>query len=396
MTDNKVTLAELLRKNIKNLTYEEVVSFLKSNEPEGLHLDYKESTNEKSLRKHFAAFSNKKGGVIIIGVKEDKKTGIPIDIKGIKVDAKDIERINQIASNTDPLPTYSIHKVEDSGKGFIIIKIMEGATPPYFNFNDSKVYVRTGDITKDYLESAEPRELENLFSKKKNSTIARKNNQVFVNLVFESHLKSAERDRISLKASGDDVMKNKFGENSIFAKAIIQPSNPSEELFKPHDLIDYIQNNYKQVGRHTFPPTNIILNPIPNGVSGFFSDSRYGNVTNFQLLSNGLVYFLDDILREEGQFKLVEMHTIVRHLISTLRYANYIYNDFGYNGSITCIFEVDGFTGHEQLEELKNHQRVHQPALLPSYKLEFETNTVELNDSKQSNNLEVELTKQLN
>src|SRR3989344_77851 len=125
----KIDLPYLLRKNLRSITFDDVVAFLEGGVPEGINIDYKQELNSNSLKKHFAAFSNKYGDIIIVRVAEDKKTGLPVNIKGIDVNAKMVEQINQIASNIDPLPNYEVFKIENSGKGFILIRISEGSEP---------------------------------------------------------------------------------------------------------------------------------------------------------------------------------------------------------------------------------------------------------------------------
>jgi len=85
-------------------------------------------TRSDSLASEFVAFSNAKGGLIIIGVDDE---GI---IQGL--DSKDISRINQLISNvanenvTPPVyPLSEIHQIQ--GNKLLVIHIPEGLNKPY-------------------------------------------------------------------------------------------------------------------------------------------------------------------------------------------------------------------------------------------------------------------------
>ena len=114
-------------------------SFIKKGESETL--EFKESTGEwKEIIKTISAFSNTKGGYILIGV-SDKGT-----IKGVQVGKKTIEDLtNKIKENTDPkiFPEIS---VKNTRKGkLILIKVRENKSKPVFAFD--RAYKRVGKST---------------------------------------------------------------------------------------------------------------------------------------------------------------------------------------------------------------------------------------------------------
>src|SRR5688572_12029863 len=63
--------------DIEQLTTELLDEFLHAKQPEGMKLDYKASFT-KDLESLICAFANTYGGMIVIGVDEDKKTNTPI------------------------------------------------------------------------------------------------------------------------------------------------------------------------------------------------------------------------------------------------------------------------------------------------------------------------------
>jgi hypothetical protein len=68
--------------------------------------------------------SNRYGGLIIVGVEEDRQTGKPSKCEGITDDGKQIDRVHQFA-NVRPLPTY------DAGSALLTsLSLQFMATPP--------------------------------------------------------------------------------------------------------------------------------------------------------------------------------------------------------------------------------------------------------------------------
>jgi len=67
---------DILNKPINSFGFQEIVAFCQEGHREGIQLDYKKDI-PTNLSKHFAAFSNTRGGVIIVGVEENRQTGIP-------------------------------------------------------------------------------------------------------------------------------------------------------------------------------------------------------------------------------------------------------------------------------------------------------------------------------
>jgi ATP-dependent DNA helicase RecG len=101
-------------------------------------LEFKPSLSQiKDIIEMISAFSNTKGGSIIIGV-DDKR-----DIIGVDVGKKTIEGLaNEIKQNTDP-PIYPSISVEDiDGKNVIVVEVKESKSKPVFAFD--RVYKRVG------------------------------------------------------------------------------------------------------------------------------------------------------------------------------------------------------------------------------------------------------------
>src|ERR1700678_2920897 len=130
---------DLLAQDINLISFQDVVDFCQQKIVEGTELDYKQAVPH-DLAKHFAAMSNRYGGMIIIGVEEDRQTGLPKRYEGIDNSGKQIERIHQFASNVRPLPSYDVQATDEvNGKAFLLVRISEGDVPPYTRRNDPTV-----------------------------------------------------------------------------------------------------------------------------------------------------------------------------------------------------------------------------------------------------------------
>jgi predicted HTH transcriptional regulator len=124
-----------------------VVDFCAAQAPEGTVLDYKQQI-PRDLAKHIAAMSNRYGGLIIVGIEEDPKTGTPLRYDGLANDGKLVERANQFAANVRPLPNCAVRTTNEvNGKVFLLVRIGEGGAPPYTTTSDPTVYFRTGNVT---------------------------------------------------------------------------------------------------------------------------------------------------------------------------------------------------------------------------------------------------------
>lgn len=157
----------MLKKPVSEISFNEVVEFCNEAHGEGVQIDYKKDFPSNGFAKHFAAFSNTRGGIIIIGVEEDRKSGIPVSWTGVVKDAKQIEKIHQAASNVEPIPSYEVHATDEvDGKCFVLIRINEGDKTPYYVQNDFNIWVRTGNISNP-IGIASPDGLELLFGKEK-------------------------------------------------------------------------------------------------------------------------------------------------------------------------------------------------------------------------------------
>jgi len=74
---------KVLNTPVQDLTFADIVAFCQEQHIEGVQVDYKKEFPRRGLAQHIAAFSNTRGGISIIGVEEDERTGLPVKWEGI-------------------------------------------------------------------------------------------------------------------------------------------------------------------------------------------------------------------------------------------------------------------------------------------------------------------------
>jgi len=266
---------DILNKPITTFTFNDVVSFCQEGHHEGWQIDYKRDWPQDGLSKYFAAFSNTRGGVIIIGVEEDKTTGVPTVWDGVNNTAQSIERVHQWASHIEPLPSYEVHPTdEQSGKIFVLVRIYEGDRTPYYVQNDPKIYVRTGNVTPS-IDLASPEMLELLVGKKQKAQLIRDFYLKTADEVYGAALRRAERQRQSAIIREEEEYKRKkqqwiadgdpvrpyvshyyqkpLGSEASICTILLQPFYPKIPLITPRDIKSKVMEIRDGNGTSRFP-----------------------------------------------------------------------------------------------------------------------------------------------
>lgn len=331
---------DILSKPINTFSFEDVVAFCQKGYPEGVEIDYKKEYPQKGLQKHFASFANTRGGVVVLGVEEDIKTGKPVKWDGIPDDVKLTEKANQEACNISPLPSVFVHKTSPSkdGKVFILIRVFEGDKTPYYVQNDPNIWIRTGNISNS-VDISSPEWTELLIDKQEKATKARSNCLKIADIVFEEALKREERKRQQLiveakeKNDGSDrnYYQKKLGTDVGMCEITILPYFPREALLAPQEIVDKIESYaYSKGSYEGFPDRN--LEPIPEGAM-HFKHNYNGYIECQQVYSKGLLYNKLDIMRvDKHGKKVIYLSFLAGRLFIMLKTARNFYGSFGYQG----------------------------------------------------------------
>jgi hypothetical protein len=125
-----------------------IEDFAKSQAVEGWRHDYTQQWDDSSL-KTVAAFAHAFGGVLIIGVKKQKRD-LVCELLGVETETEYKTRIaSSIASNISPVPPYDIfecYKPDATNKRFCVVRIRQSKTVHLITKKGlSPVYIRNDD-----------------------------------------------------------------------------------------------------------------------------------------------------------------------------------------------------------------------------------------------------------
>lgn len=356
---------EILTKPLNSFNFDDIVSFQKQNHPEGIELDYKKVFPDKGLAKIIASFANTRGGVIILGIEEDKKTGLPISANGIVPDKHD-DRVYQYVGNINPIPKVVCHTTNEvHGKVFVLIRVFEGDETPYYVYNDSNIWIRTGNISKP-IDIVSPEGAELLYKKSERAEIGRIHNLDSAEANFQAFIKRAEKQRVreieiekenyeikkvhhedgdSFPPFKSQISQSPVGKNVSLLKIIVQPYYPRGEFVRPLDIEPIIVDSRSQNNVYEFP-ANRMYESIKEGMIFFNWSRRDGEIQCQQIFANGLGYSIHDVLRPIPDGQLVtHLGWFAGELYITLSGMRKILEKFGYQGALIGKVSIENIEG---------------------------------------------------
>lgn len=123
----------LLGSRLDSVTYEAIADLVANAEAaENENLDYKQAhytadpRGKEELAKDVAAFANHTGGLLVLGMAENK--GVPSKVFDVALDDANLRHIRQvIAANTAPpvrYDTISVPSPESPGNGFLLLGVV--------------------------------------------------------------------------------------------------------------------------------------------------------------------------------------------------------------------------------------------------------------------------------
>lgn len=148
-------------------------------EGEGLHTEFKRLLNSApKIARSISAFANTSGGVILVGVDDDRR------IVGIRSEKETLQIIEEAMSNhLDPQPEIELFVEEFKSRMVLVVSIPESPYSPHFHIDETRRY----DTGKPVVER-----------------------RVFIR--DGSHNRAASEDRIALMLSSDEPVRMTFTE----------------------------------------------------------------------------------------------------------------------------------------------------------------------------------------
>lgn len=375
---------DILNKPVRELTFRDIEEFCDHGVIEGVQVDYKLDKPSKGFSKHFAAFSNSRGGIIIIGVEEDTSSGRPVKWEGVEDPAPILESISQSASNVDPLPSYEVHSPsnEAGDRYFVLVRIFEGNTTPYYVQNDSNLWVRTGSIAKA-IDIASPETQALLYEKRSKAKLLRENWITRANNAFSAAYEKSNRQRREDRENPTSVP---LGEGHAVMTMYIQPYYPEKPLTKVTNLKRLIEDHGYYHNYIRFPEIPNIR--ISNGCM-YFSHYTDNQFCSDQVYSSGLIYQKRVISSGNPGHIILTQNWTTAYIYAVLKFARDYHNEVGYNGVLVGRIKLDG------IKDMRSRPLTptgypswgfhidRQFALLDSSYWDFSVDTAELNDQSQ-------------
>ncbi|HEY5268501.1 MAG TPA: ATP-binding protein [Candidatus Saccharimonadales bacterium] len=337
---------DILNKPITSMSFADIVDFCKLKVIEGVSLEYKQDF-PKDLAKQFVTFSNTQGGLIIIGISEDPKTGLPEKWDGIDATTKPIDRVYQIAANVIPFPSFEVTTTDEvGGKVFVLIRVREGMAPPYVTNSDPTPWVRTGNISTP-IGAANRDELLQLMTKREQAQHAREAAIDFTRQNFDIDIADAEKERqamVSKPGQTENIYKHPLGISDLAAifDVSVMPFYPSQNLLQYGDLSQMNTLLGSEWQNTAFIHRN---KSIPGGIKAFHWQNWSGVIVANQIFFNGHSYMAADVLQTHENRRTVSAYLIAEYLHKELEIAKTVFVHAGYNGQVSVHASLRGGKG---------------------------------------------------
>lgn len=270
-------------KPFREVTFEDVVAFCKKRIPEGKQLDYKYilPKNYEKFAKVIASFANALGGLIIIGVQDDKNDQPHPPFIGIPYHEKLRNTIEDIIKvYIDPVVFVDINIcVNKSGdRMFVLIQIPQSNLTPHLVGKLKRAYIRTGQSSRPET-IVHPDKLPWLLDHRKKSERLRHILYDKAERHFENYLKT-----LTVSADGE-----------VVCTLSLQPYYPDEPLTNYKNLPQLIEQSSTAAPYGVMANPELPLQPVQDGAA-VISNQRgvykmtefnaYGLVMNKQIVSS--------------------------------------------------------------------------------------------------------------
>lgn len=314
----------IFTKPITEITYDDVVSFCQQGIREGVNLDYKEDF-PNNLQKSISAFANTFGGIILIGVVEDEDNKPKPPFEGINYIAKLEDRVwNIILDNIYPplFPQVWPCPPKDN-KTFVIIRIPQSNETPHAIYNNTQVYIRTGNRNKPE-DLATIEQIDWLKNRRQKSEEFR---ETLYRRAEERYENICKTKKVSIE----------FGEFTLSfsplysQKPLILELNEIEDISRKTGVpLPYT--------KHISAQDSMIFLDLDEKSKELF---KYTEINRF-----GLVFYKGGLgcnSKEEGKF--ISMYGIMQILYPSLERLGRFYKHIGYWGLIECVFSLNKLLG---------------------------------------------------
>lgn len=178
---NRSSFAERLLNPLNGLfsqhpTYTDVKAFLETRIRETTRHDYKRELPREpdKIAKTLVSFANTFGGVIVVGVDQDKDGGPILPAIGVKEAEPELARVQQLANErVNPAVPIDLERVRipegepNAGNYILLVRVPESPQAPHAVIATGAIFVRRGDHASKEAEAFPPlKQLELLFQRR--------------------------------------------------------------------------------------------------------------------------------------------------------------------------------------------------------------------------------------
>lgn len=322
-------------KLINEVTYDDVVNFCSLEIKENEVLDYKEDFPAK-LEKVLSAFANTYGGLIIIGVKDidGKPETKP---KGISHKDGFEEKVQSIIMSNIKPPIFPLIHVctPKQSNTFVLIQVPQSENTPHTIENNTKIYLRTGNITLPEKLVDIDNDLHWLINKRNDAKLLKEN---LVKQMTDYYLGLQKMHKFNIN----------FAELNIYCI----PLYPYKPFFAPKVLKDKLHDLSVSYQDDKFPGLfNSSIETLPNGVYLFMHNKNdFGEFIKFTALNNyGLVYHIEDkgsfVGENENKEKKLYLARVVANYVDMLRFYKNVQSKLQVNGDFELKLSISKLEG---------------------------------------------------
>lgn len=332
----------ILTSPINELAWQDVLDYCALALPEGIIRDYKQDI-PSDLEKTVAAMANTSGGVILVGVAEDRKTTKPAELLGIPLVPGLHERILNICiSNTTPILTPEIAVIASPAgdKAAIVIRVSQSPQAPHATSKNTKVYLRHGSVSnpEDY---ASLDELEWLQQGRQKSVAFREQLVSRANDRFWQFLKGFHETRVTQELEKDGMLQLTFA--PTYPRDILRQPPELQKLLWDTRVRDYYgTDDYFPIG-----PVGGVL--VQDGLVQQSSVNASEWVHHTEVNSFGLLFFKQSLLHpvtlDNKTIRLIRSTEVFARLDEMFDWAKSFYEAVGYVGAITFSMHLENLIG---------------------------------------------------
>lgn len=254
---------DLYSRPIDQVCYTDVDDFLRNKFPESEILEYK-SDWPNDLERWLAAFANTNGGLVLIGVEEEKGTGRPkLPAEGVDLTEGEDAIRRCIGSKAydgiyPPIaPEVAVcPNPNNPSRGVIVIRVPESHETPHATDSRQRIYVRVKSQNRFLVQQATLEEIERLWHRRKAAKQHRE------------HMIRQARGRVNLMRRSVAAKQSAHG---AVIECYAVPLFPDQPRLDMAELLHFAENT-RAVGRansifYDFPYGVWVARPIADGIA---------------------------------------------------------------------------------------------------------------------------------